>query len=344
MRKKIFALGLALSLAMGSFAATRPLALLGAKNLVITTKAGVTYYYIVSSNDTPMLHREGAQLVVGRDTFRLADIKAMRFKSMPRFVLDQDSTAFAGNYAVDHGLLALRRNMQAGQWNSLIVPVDLTAEQVTDAFGDDTRLATIRGLRDGNSTLLDFETIDLKTNPGAVVMKAGQHYVVNPSRQPDYAEGQRAASSWGNGRPYGPLYLIPNVSMAAGQKKPRSKTSFEGTNYESYVQATGSYYQHNVGAGNFLLNADGRMEQVQETTPQPGFTSFFADHRADTSTPLRFYIDGIDEDITATTGIHALMATPSDQAEAIFDLHGRRLNSVPQKGIYVKNGKKYIVK
>ena len=28
----------------------------------------------------------------------------------------------------------------------------------------------------------------------------------------------------------------------------------------------------------------------------------------------------------------------------IYDLQGRRLTSVPQKGLYIRNGKKYLVK
>jgi hypothetical protein len=344
MRKKLLMLCLAFGCACCAMAVARHQALLTAKNLTITTKAGQTYYYIVSSNDSPMMYRAEGRLIVGRDTFLLSDIQSMRFRSMAHFLLDEDSTAFSGSYAVDHGLLALRRTMQKGSWNSLIVPVDMTAAQVLDAFGDSTRVATVRGMSDKVSATLDFETVDLQADPNAIAIKAGQHYLLSPSREPDYSDSQRPSTTWGSNRPYGPIYLVPNVSMASGQKRPKAKTVFEGTNYSSYIQASGAYYQHNVSAGNYLLNDEGRFILTEESVTQPGFTSCFTDHREDKTLPLRFYIDGINEDLSPATGIEGLIVNPTGDSDAIYDLHGRRLDAAPRKGIYVKNGKKFIVK
>lgn len=56
-------------------------------------------------------------------------------------------------------------------------------------------------------------------------------------------------------------------------------------------------------------------------------------------TDADFYRDAIDysDDITAPRATRQ-----SSPVSAIFDLQGRRLNAVPARGMYVKNGKKYV--
>ena len=44
------------------------------------------------------------------------------------------------------------------------------------------------------------------------------------------------------------------------------------------------------------------------------------------------------------TAIESVQAESQDAATAIFDLSGRRLSSVPVKGMYIRNGKKVLVK
>lgn len=44
------------------------------------------------------------------------------------------------------------------------------------------------------------------------------------------------------------------------------------------------------------------------------------------------------------TLIEQLTSTQSPEGEAIYDLAGRKLNVIPQKGVYIRNGKKYIAK
>jgi len=40
--------------------------------------------------------------------------------------------------------------------------------------------------------------------------------------------------------------------------------------------------------------------------------------------------------------IEELSPALSKREEAIFDLQGRRLNAVPAKGLYIRDGKKYV--
>jgi hypothetical protein len=46
-------------------------------------------------------------------------------------------------------------------------------------------------------------------------------------------------------------------------------------------------------------------------------------------------------DPTAVRSISTATTGPSSE---IFDLQGRRLSAIPQKGVYIQNGKKYVMK
>ena len=56
---------------------------------------------------------------------------------------------------------------------------------------------------------------------------------------------------------------------------------------------------------------------------------------------LRFYVDGIQEDITMPSAIDAPTSDGQRQT-VVFDLTGRRLNTTPRHGIYIVNGRKVI--
>ncbi|MGN1262793.1 MAG: hypothetical protein ACI4TW_02055, partial [Prevotella sp.] len=49
-----------------------------------------------------------------------------------------------------------------------------------------------------------------------------------------------------------------------------------------------------------------------------------------------------DDDTTGIEDIHVVTEQVTSAREGIFDLQGRRLNSEPTNGIYIKNGVKYV--
>ena len=58
---------------------------------------------------------------------------------------------------------------------------------------------------------------------------------------------------------------------------------------------------------------------------------------------LSFKFVGFDDDLT--TSIKLPVVKDEDDSDApIYDMCGRRLQSVPAKGIYIKGGRKYVVR
>lgn len=358
MKKTLFLLFAAMASAVCSLAIERPLALLLGKQLVLTTTAGKTFHYVVSSLDMPMLYRLGDSLVVEGDTFLISQVKALRFQSMKHYLLDEDSVTYGANYAVDHGMLAFRRTLQTGQWNSLTVPFDLTGKQVREMFGEDARLAVVSKLREADEASVEFATVDLSGNQQAI--KAGSHYLLWPTREPDYSSTQRMPSQWTSTRAYGPVYLMPLISMDSNQK-PATQNLYNKA-YTQHVFINGTYKRlddsDKVGsviknkkleAGLYTFNETGHVKQNQEATMLQAFRSWFKD-LSDEKTKVHFYINGIEEDLLDdTNGIDAVAASLRHTNDAVYDLSGRRVGAVSQmealpKGIYIVNGRKQIVK
>lgn len=326
------------------FHATRSAALTGAKNLMVTLQTGVTYYYLVSSNDTQMLHLSADSIRIGHDSFAKARIKAMRFHTLPRLLLNEDSTTFNKAATLDHGLVALRRTMKTGGWNSLVVPFDLTGTQVCEAFGEDAQLVTIRGIGEEDQTVVEFESVDLNTDERA--LRANYHYLIRPSKEPDIS-ATGGITGFASSRVKGPIYLFPNVSMKTNQS-PRVQT-LKSSDETTQVRFRGTYVTMDgsgtlnkpLAAGMYTMSEEtDEFVQNEEGLVLSAFRSWIQDLSAEPK-PLKFYIDGVE----LTNGIEAIenLASQTEYLpDAVYDLSGRRVLTPKRKGIYIINGKKVI--
>ena len=89
----IVAVLIASSSVWGQRKAERYTVLAGAKNLTVTTKQNTVFYYLVSAESNPVIHLTDGQVRIVNEEFALSDIKSMRFRSLPHFLLDEDSIA-----------------------------------------------------------------------------------------------------------------------------------------------------------------------------------------------------------------------------------------------------------
>ena len=143
------------------------------KNLVLTTTKGKSYFYFVDSENAQLFVLGADSVTIAGDSYAKAEIKGIRLKEVPKVMLNEDSTVFTSR-TVEHGLLAFRRSLAVGKWNSLIVPFDLTGKQVRDAFGDDCVVAKVKGVTNGEEVILEFDTVDVQADD--IVIAASTHY------------------------------------------------------------------------------------------------------------------------------------------------------------------------
>ena len=74
--------------------------------------------------------------------------------------------------------LRLKRNLNPGQWNSIVLPVTLNAGQVKTAFGT-TKLAKLNG---ADKNRIYFELVNLDDD-AATAIEAGKLYIINPQNE-----------------------------------------------------------------------------------------------------------------------------------------------------------------
>lgn len=324
---------------------TNRLALLqNSKNVVVNTTDGQQHYYIVNSTRTYTIHRTEGKIVIDRDTFNTTDIAFIRFHNIPRMAMDEDSTVLGSSNAVTSGLLAMRRSFNVGLWNSIVVPFNLTAYQVRDAFGEDTQVACISRINEGDVATVEFVTVSTD-NDRDIVIEKGKPYLIKPSKEPDVAEGKKTTIDYGSDRVSGPVYVIPGVTVEKGNKI-FSNIVLRSDSKDSGIRIKGTYTATDLTPGkypSYMLNDEGYFHLVEETVPVKGFRTWIEDVKNEQNLSWHFYINGVEEDLTLPTAIWDMNAEPISN-NRVYDLQGRPVGTQPRPGIYLVNGKKKVIR
>lgn len=99
----------------------------------------------------------------------------------PELILDEDqpSLVYLSNAkdVYKNSVLHLKRTFTEGQWNSLILPVDLKFGQMKRTFGDDVKVAKLKSLKDN---VVIFRTVEPEQDSD-VMVKAFEPYIIKPT-------------------------------------------------------------------------------------------------------------------------------------------------------------------
>lgn len=99
----------------------------------------------------------------------------------PELILDEDqpSLVYLSNAkdVYKNSVLHLKRTFTEGQWNSLILPVDLKFGQMKRTFGDDVKVAKLTSLKDN---VVIFRTVEPEQDSD-VMVKAFEPYIIKPT-------------------------------------------------------------------------------------------------------------------------------------------------------------------
>lgn len=99
----------------------------------------------------------------------------------PELILDEDQTSLVylsnAKDVYKNSVLHLKRTFTEGQWNSLILPVDLKFGQMKRTFGDDVKVAKLTSLKDN---VVIFRTVEPEQDSD-VMVKAFEPYIIKPT-------------------------------------------------------------------------------------------------------------------------------------------------------------------
>ena len=287
-----------------------------------TTSSGTTGTGAAVSIEVPA--NQNFVINAGSKYAKISKIEIIPNKIDETETITLNETATNNNIVAKTGVnVTLKRTMAKGVWNTICLPFDVTYDVAQAAFGNDVKIAELDGSSTG--TTLSFKNV--------VVIKAAKPYLIKPSTAYP-AEG----------------YVFKNVTIASDKIEPEevatddySSFGFVGiynkTDIYTGIDKTifsGEFYAAFLGANNTVYKANPVKEPGKETK---GFRAYFAIPKGTAASALRVVIDG------TATSIKNIDSEVVESNAPVYNLQGQRVdgnNLTP--GIYVKAGKKFVVK
>lgn len=225
--------------------------------------------------------------------------------------------------AKNNATVTLTKPLKANVWNAICLPFSMTEQQVRNAFGENARIAEFKKVDEsGKKAVASFGMHYYQ------LITAGKPCLIKPSLVND-------------------TYTIKGVTIDAEQAltiaDSNKKFDFVGT-YAPTIMPANSH---------FLGSNDGKLYYITANKEISGLKAFFQPVST-SNAKLSIAFDSTDNDFdNNTTGIEAIKdymdqdAANSSANKGIYNINGQFMGTNPAilpQGIYVKNGKKFIVK
>lgn len=226
--------------------------------------------------------------------------------------------------AKNNATVTLTKPLKKDVWNAICLPFSMTEQQVRNAFGEDARIAEFKKVDEsGKKALFGMHYYQLIT--------AGKPCLIKPSKVSDKDN-----------------YTITGVTIDAEKAltvaDSNKKFDFVGT----YATTSMPVNSH------FLGSNDGKLYYITTAKNISGLKAFLKPAENNSGAKLSIAFGSTDYDLdNNTTGIEAIKdytdqdAANSSANKGIYNINGQFMGTNPAilpQGIYVKNGKKFIVK
>lgn len=203
-------------------------------------------------------------------------------------------------------------------WNGLVLPFDMTVEDVADKF-DAEKVKNFTGITydDANGVTLNFANFDSETT----VIHAGTPFLV---------KAKTAGTSYTINGVVLPANELQNITWTADGND-NIKYTMKGTyaptvlNDVSFALIQGTNFFYHDGA-------------AAKASSAKAFRAYFENESTEPAAARVSFDFGDDE----TTGIQLNSNTAADGQ--LYDLQGRRVVNQNRKGLYIQNGRKVVVK
>ena len=250
-------------------------------------------------------------------------------------VLDEDET-LDDERNLTKATMVFHRTFTKGKWNSLILPVDMTADQVKAAFGAEAKIARFNRLEDKWIYFLPVEP-DADGN----MLKANIPYIINPTKQPTAVNRTYNVGGEKTKHINGLVYTVTGIAyedQTATRQHEDKEFTTGMTHYGSYENPTV------VPADSYILHRSGDM--VHTAVEHPSIKSYRTWLRETTPSGETLQMR-VEQNDGPSTGIKVIEETAKN-ANAVYNVNGMRMNSsntdnLP-KGVYIINNKKVVIK
>lgn len=252
-------------------------------------------------------------------------------------VLDEDNTlavtkSYTGAKMLLHRTFTKNADNDKKGWNSIILPVDMTAAQVKEAFGEGVQMAEFDRLE---NNWIKFSTVDVAAD--GVVLHKNTPYIIYPTKEPlgNYSYTIDGVTK----------ILDGHVYVANGINYDDQTSNLTHTVNGGGMTYTGSYSNPTAVSKNSYMFSKGDLIHTTKSHDVKAYRCWLKEDMH-TGKMLMFSING--NGIDGTTGIHVIEENKQNTNTGIYNLGGVRMNTnnvdkLP-KGVYVVNNKVVVKK
>ena len=252
-------------------------------------------------------------------------------------VLDEDKTlavtkSYIGAKMLLHRTFTKSADNDKKGWNSIILPVDMTAAQVKEAFGEGVQMAKFDRLEDN---WIKFSTVNVAGED--VVLKKNIPYIIYPTKEPlgNYSYTIDGETNTLNG----PVYVANGINYDDQTFELEHTVNGIGMTY------TGSYSSPTTVSDDSYMFSKGDLIHTIKSHDVKAYRCWLKED-IHTGKMLMFSLDG--NGMGGTTGIHVIEENKQNTNTGIYNLGGVRMNTNDvnklSKGVYIVNNKVLVKK
>lgn len=245
-------------------------------------------------------------------------------------VLDEDET-LDDNRSLTKATMVFHRTFTTKKWNSLILPVDMTANQVKAAFGADAKIARFNRLE------YKWIYFDMQAENN---LHKNVPYIIKPTKEPTAVNRTYNVGGENTKHINGLVYTVTGIVYEGLPNLQQEDIKFTSgmTHYGSYTNPTV------VPADSYILHRSGDM--VHTAVEHKNIKSYRTWLRETTPSGETLQMR-VEQNDGPSTGIKVIEETAKN-ANAVYNVNGMRMNSsntdnLP-KGVYIINNKKVVIK
>lgn len=248
-------------------------------------------------------------------------------------VLDEDKTLDVKK-TYNNARMLLRRTFTKNAdgtkgWNSIILPVDMTAAQVIEAFGEGTQIAKFNDL---DENWIKFATVDVASE--GVVLKKNTPYIIFPTQKAAYnINGETKTLN-------GPVYVANGINYE--DQTANLRPSVNGT--FNRMTFFGSYDNKTAVSADSYMFSKGDLVHTSKTHTVKAYRCWLKEN---TPSGKLLKLSLNNNNMGNTTGIQIVEENKRNANTGIYNMEGMRMNTNNvnelSKGVYIVNNKTVVI-
>ena len=259
----------------------------------------------------------------------------------------------------DNLTMYFKRTFVPGNWNSVILPVNLTKAQFEEAFGATAKLSEAREVyQDEKSLVIGFKPVE-ETFVGnqTVYLQANKPYIIWVDEATVAEHTNKTWTTNDVGSITGEIYMVDKTQVdgvsytynEATALNPVSEPFPIGEGIDASWGLTGLQFQASYDPAQSLVIGDygwnaGNLYHLRKAHTMKGYRCWLTPTWASASQSQTTLSFGFGQG--ELTGVETTPSAEQQGELKIFNLQGQRLSSLQgvQPGVYIVNGKKMVVK